>query len=753
MKKILHYILLTAAVLLTSSCNDLLDLPYDGRTSLDALFAERRGVRAYLNSCYGYCPAPYMDRASLTDEAQDADDILAGSRYAAWYSDAVTAANWASYSTDGSPWAQLYEGIRHCNVFLERIKGVDPAMIQSDDDEIGGWTAQAHTLRALYYLQLIKRYGAVPIWTGTDEEGHDYSKDVRAPFSKVVEYIIADCDAALSYSETAFGWNVPEASFGIMTRAVPYAIKSQAVTYAASPLWADGTYDWSDALEVNREALGVLLTHDYKLFDNEPAPGIAQNPYALYFITSSDDRRSTDKETILQVGSQMEVWRQAGLLSTQGQLKAGPCPSQELVDCYETIDGQPVLDLANPYADDGHTQPNYNTANTLYDPQNPYENRDPRFYASVYYNGAQRALGESGNVREFTMEFTDPPHNDVTLAYLPEWQGYVDVWTVLTGGPDPYAYFKPVDFGIDWDRLEKMTFSFYYQTDQTTDRFRNMSFYFVVDGAIDPAKRLELGDLAPTNGLVGEASFDLTEHMKENFADTWDADSYIRFDFQEQEAASYMVMAQMKITIEYKEEEVEIDPYVYTYVGSADGISSTDRRSTRTGYYMRKYNNWQSNVSNNADGAVRLFRLAEIYLNFAESAYQVLGPDGTVNVAGTQASARDAVNFIRRRAGMPDLPEGMSKEEFELRYRNERRVELAFEEHRYFDVRRWKILDETDSCVSGMRITENGSGYDYERISFPRSSYRDKYYLYPLNLDDVNKMLEHTGTDWQNPGW
>ncbi len=132
------------------------------------------------------------------------------------------------------------------------------------------------------------------------------------------------------------------------------------MTYAASPLWSDGTYDWEDALEVSREALAVLLTHDYKLFDNVPSPGIAQNPYALYFITSSDDRRSTDKETILQVGAQMEVWRQAGLPSTPGQLKAGPCPSQELVDCYETVDGEPVLDLANPYEDDAHRQPNYN---------------------------------------------------------------------------------------------------------------------------------------------------------------------------------------------------------------------------------------------------------------------------------------------------------------------------------------------------------------------------------------------------------
>ena len=752
MKKILHYILL-AVVCLASSCNDVMDLPYDGRTSLDALFTERRGVRAYLNSCYGYCPAPYMDRASLTDEAQDADDILAGSRYAAWYTDAVSASNYASYSTDGSPWAGLYEGIRHCNVFLERIKGVDPALIQSNADEVGGWTAQAHVLRALYYLQLIKRYGDVPLLKSTYEQNHDYTKDVRAPFSEVVEFIVEDCDAALAYSEAAFGWGIPEASFGIMTRAVPYAIKSQAVTYAASPLWSDGTYDWEDALEVSREALAVLLTHDYKLFDNVPSPGIAQNPYALYFITSSDDRRSTDKETILQVGAQMEVWRQAGLPSTPGQLKAGPCPSQELVDCYETVDGEPVLDLTNPYEDEMHLTPNYNPENRTYDPQNPYENRDPRFYASIYYNGAQRVLGNTGDTREFLMEFTDPPHNDVTLAYMPEWEGYKDIWTVLTSGPDPYAYFKPVNFGIEWDRLKKMTFSFYYQTDATTDRFRNMGFFFVVDGAIDPAKRLELGDLAPTNGQVVEFSFDMTEHMKNNFADSWGPDSYIRFDFLEQEAAAYMVMASVKITIEYEESEVEVDPNVYTYVGAADGISANNRRSTRTGYYMRKFNNWQSNVSNNADGAIRLFRLAEIYLNFAEAAYQVKGPDGTVDVAGTQASARDAVNFIRARAGMPPLPAGMSKDEFELRYRNERRVELAFEEHRFFDVRRWKVLDETDKCVSGMRITKKDGGYEYERIGFPRSNWRDKYYVYPLDPDEVNKMQDFTGADWQNPGW
>ena len=608
MKKILHYILL-AVVCLASSCNDVMDLPYDGRTSLDALFTERRGVRAYLNSCYGYCPAPYMDRASLTDEAQDADDILAGSRYAAWYTDAVSASNYASYSTDGSPWAGLYEGIRHCNVFLERIKGVDPALIQSNADEVGGWTAQAHVLRALYYLQLIKRYGDVPLLKSTYEQNHDYTKDVRAPFSEVVEFIVEDCDAALAYSEAAFGWGIPEASFGIMTRAVPYAIKSQAVTYAASPLWSDGTYDWEDALEVSREALAVLLTHDYKLFDNVPSPGIAQNPYALYFITSSDDRRSTDKETILQVGAQMEVWRQAGLPSTPGQLKAGPCPSQELVDCYETVDGEPILDLANPYEDDAHRQPNYNRANTTYDPQNPYENRDPRFYASIYYNGSKR-----------------------------------------------HCYWKVTE---DPKCIEN------YPAEPGT-RTRIIATY--------PEE--------PFTGLMGAGQ------------------------------------------------------------GS---------QRTRTGYYERKFLHPYAapTYPGSAGANFKMFRLGEAILNFAEAAAE----------AGHEDEAIAAVNEIRSRVGMPGLDAGLSGDELMLRIRNERRVELAMEGFRYYDVRRWSLpsgdLSETDRYLTAARVTRNGDGtYSYARqLVGERMCYQNKFLWLPIPLNEANLMTTLTGVNWQNPGW
>ena len=85
----------------------------------------------------------------------------------------------------------------------------------------------------------------------------------------------------------------------------------------------------------------------------------------------------------------------------------------------------------------------------------------------------------------------------------------------------------------------------------------------------------------------------------------------------------------------------------------------------------------------------------------------------------------------------------------------ERRVELAFEDHRFYDVRRWKILDQTDKFVTGMKITKNDDGsFNYQRIKLADRNCSDsKYYLFPINQSEVNKMLQHTGISWQNPGW
>jgi hypothetical protein len=586
MKKYKIFTAILAASLFFS-CNKQLDLPTDGRITVDQVFSDYNRTRGYLNSCYGLSPAPYMDRASFTDEAQDADDITPGSRYVIWYGGNITSSTYPAYSADGSPWGRLYEGIRKCNVFIESIK---TATLYATVAEKGAWTAQAHTLRALYYLQLIKRYGGVPIFDKPLNIGYDFSKDKRATFSQVVKFILEDCDKALSYPATrdGFSWDVYDNQYGIMTRAVAYAIKSEAVTYAASPLWSDGTYSWAAATAINSEALSQCLANDYRLFNETPASNIAQNAYALYHFSSSNDQRVKDKETIYQRGAPMQVWRWAGMPTNPGMDRTGPSPTQDLVDSYEMANGEAPI---SSYADAGKLIPIVNSVSG-YNEANPYSGRDPRFYASIYYNGAVRYL--------------DQPNG----------------------------------------------------------------------------KKVE------------------------------------------------------------------------TFLGGAEEISDINRKNTRTGYYLRKFNNYKSGQNNDADGSIRLFRLAELYLNFAESAYQSVGPDAAVTTGSFSMSAREAVSVVRARAGMPAFPIGMSKESFEKKYRNERRIELAFEEHRFFDVRRWKILEQTDKFVTGVRITKTGSTLTYKRFKFTdRNCSSTKYLMYPIDPNEVSKIIGLSGVDWQNPGW
>jgi len=139
-----------------------------------------------------------------------------------------------------------------------------------------------------------------------------------------------------------------------------------------------------------------------------------------------------------------------------------------------------------------------------------------------------------------------------------------------------------------------------------------------------------------------------------------------------------------------------------------------------------------------------------VILDFAEAAAE----------ADQLTEATDAVNEIRTRAGMPVLPV-LPKEELLRRIRNERRVELALEENRYFDVRRWTQpggdLSKTDRWITGADIKRNADGsYTYGRRSVratERSCYTNKFLWVPVPIDEANRLLSITGQNWQTPGW
>ena len=138
------------------------------------------------------------------------------------------------------------------------------------------------------------------------------------------------------------------------------------------------------------------------------------------------------------------------------------------------------------------------------------------------------------------------------------------------------------------------------------------------------------------------------------------------------------------------------------------------------------------------------FRLAEAYLNYAEALNEA---------QGSVQEAYDAVNVIRARSGMPDLPAGLSKDDFRIRVRNERNVELAYEDHRFWDIRRWLIAEEEGVMKGnmwGIKINKivNSTEHRYEPFVFEVRTFQSRMYLHPFIQNEVYK-----GYLVQNPGW
>ncbi|WP_374166069.1 RagB/SusD family nutrient uptake outer membrane protein [Arcticibacter sp. MXS-1] len=184
---------------------------------------------------------------------------------------------------------------------------------------------------------------------------------------------------------------------------------------------------------------------------------------------------------------------------------------------------------------------------------------------------------------------------------------------------------------------------------------------------------------------------------------------------------------------------------VELFATGRDGYNGSNDHST-TGYTTAKYVHPESDVRNGRHVLKSwiFFRLAEAYLNYAEALneYDPQNPD-----------IYKYINLIRERGGLPALPEGLNQGELRDRIRHERRIELAFEEHRFWDVRRWKIAEQTDAApIYGMTVTAGTSFSDQSfykrRIAEPRV-FQKKHFLWPVPQYEIERNTSLV----QNPGW
>ncbi len=189
---------------------------------------------------------------------------------------------------------------------------------------------------------------------------------------------------------------------------------------------------------------------------------------------------------------------------------------------------------------------------------------------------------------------------------------------------------------------------------------------------------------------------------------------------------------------------------IFTRMGGNNQIdlgSTSD--ITNTGYYIRRtidesINGQASRATSPGGENYKVFRYAEVLLSYAEAQNEAVGPDATVY---------DAVNKIRERAGIADLAAGLSQADMRDEIRNERRVEFAFEDKRWWDIRRWMIADGStgvmNTAAHGMQVTGQNGNLTYTLVKVLNRIFYPQNYWMPVPQDalDVNYKLV------QNPGY
>lgn len=194
-----------------------------------------------------------------------------------------------------------------------------------------------------------------------------------------------------------------------------------------------------------------------------------------------------------------------------------------------------------------------------------------------------------------------------------------------------------------------------------------------------------------------------------------------------------------------------LDRPVETFNGGLDRPGGS-RTQTKTGYYLRKFMGKfeNSGTYSNQNHHVILFRYAEILLNYAEALNEVNGPVNEV---------LDAIKAIRKRAGITagtddryGIAIGITKDQMRKLIINERRIEMAFEEQRFWDIRRWKIAEQVlNSPLKGMNIVKNVDGtFSYTVLDIAPAVFdASKNYLFPIPYSEIQTNPNMT----QNPGY
>ncbi|QPH40354.1 RagB/SusD family nutrient uptake outer membrane protein [Pedobacter endophyticus] len=358
-----NYKIFTAIVLLTLcslSCKkDYLERTPGVAISEDEIFADPALAARFADNAYNYLITKYVrfnDHRGSTSQASD--EAVSGNSEGS-----VTSLNRGLYHDHSNGpslndiygvWKLMYAGIAVQNKMLARIGDVPPSPNASvpifDPKRVEG---EMHFLRALSYFELTKRFGGVPIV----DKVYSVNDDINLPrstFAEVTDFILKDLEVALTKLGTDADYG--PSNYGRPTIGAAQALKARVLLYAASPL--NNPSNDKSKWQLAADAAKVLMDGRYEL----------QPSYTdlLNLPSSPEYIMIRIKGNTPLSGEMMQDFSMSpGSGGAQGQMN----PTQNHVDMYEMANGKPISDPTSGY-----------------NPQKPYEGREPRFYDNIIYN-------------------------------------------------------------------------------------------------------------------------------------------------------------------------------------------------------------------------------------------------------------------------------------------------------------------------------------------------------------------------------
>ncbi len=252
-------------------------------------------------------------------------------------------------------WNFQYDYIKRANTFFENIEGsaVDPAVLDPMKGEV-------HFIRAWMYFDLARHFGGVPLITSTFQLGSDNFDVERSTYAEVANFVIEECDKAIALLD---GVNAPP---GKISKEAAMGLKARMLLYMASPLNnpSNDRAKW-EAAEVATKAVidaGFSLHADHSELFTQPIKS-DETIFAQSF---------TAETRIPDWGYNYDFWPSG--FDARQRLS----PTQTFVNMFQMTNGE------YPYLEDGITV----NPSAGYDPQNPNEDRDPRYYSYIIYPGA-----------------------------------------------------------------------------------------------------------------------------------------------------------------------------------------------------------------------------------------------------------------------------------------------------------------------------------------------------------------------------